>query len=150
MKTLPPLPGREQGGYRRVVDRVNLDSSPTPIAPTAVEPRWPPVVRVLRDRLAGPGRVCWDPYGRTACSAAKIVNRGPDMERRRMMRRDVEWALGAWREAERALAESDPGSPEWRIARAEVIRSKDRFQALTASAPDSDAGRRAAPRGARM
>ena len=72
------------------------------------------------------------------------------MERRRMMRRDVEWALGAWREAERALAESDPGSPEWRIARAEVIRSKDRFQALTASSAHSEAGRRAAPRGAHV
>jgi hypothetical protein len=72
------------------------------------------------------------------------------MERRPMMRRDVEWALVAWREAERALAESDPGSPEWRIARAEAIRSKDRFQALTASSPHSAAGRRATPRGAQI
>jgi hypothetical protein len=46
-----------------------------------------------------------------------------------MQRRDADWTLAAWREADRAAREAELGSPEWKLARGEAIRSRDRYRA---------------------
>ena len=45
-----------------------------------------------------------------------------------MQHRDVEWTFAAWREADRAVGEAELGSPEWKLARREAIRSRDRYR----------------------
>jgi hypothetical protein len=57
-----------------------------------------------------------------------------------MQHRDAEWTFVAWREADRAVREAELGSPEWKLARREAIRSRDRYRAATHRTPRSSAG----------
>jgi hypothetical protein len=46
-----------------------------------------------------------------------------------MQQRDAEWTFAAWREADQAAREAELGSPEWKFARREAIRARDRYRA---------------------
>jgi hypothetical protein len=55
-------------------------------------------------------------------------------------RQEAETVLTSWREVERALQRATPGSPEADELQAEVLRLRDRYQALVDRAGEAHAG----------
>jgi hypothetical protein len=60
---------------------------------------------------------------------------------------DVQSALAAWREAERRMDASEPGSPESRVAMRDAMTARARYRALTDGARFGEdvAGQRLVP-----